>query len=485
MTAAAPPAAAGGRRRSAREALGVTIEAQYTVGEYDILILSAQQSAGLETWLRENGYKIPAGASAVLGSYIKQNMKFFVAKVNLDGAGEAGLHVPAPAPGRLRVAEVHAADPPRHGQRQRTAGALRLRADAQGPRRDHELPHGEAADRHGGPGVREGASSPTSTRRCSTSRCRRRSMQRVFTRVRLGHELVRSVRRRPAVERGAAAARRLLARRATEPIARRDRPPASEPDVFLTRLHVRYDNAHFPEDLVFQETARPHELPGPLRAAPRVDGRRAAPRRPPIGPSLTERRDQEAQQLARLTGWPSTDIRRKKGLPRSELPVVPNRVVGAHLEEVIKGAADGPGRPTRNVSASTPPISSSHAGARLATSRPGSASSASTVRSCSARRRRSIHTGRARELADALYAELYGVRNRGDRRSLFRYFDGRSSLATWLRAVLAQRYVDRLRAERRLEPLPDEEMPAESDDADPERARYVAARRAGARARHL
>src|SRR5436309_14721815 len=65
-----PAAAAGvsGRARS----LGVTIEAQYTVGEYDILILSAQQSSGLETWLRENGYKIPSGASSVIRSYVKQ-----------------------------------------------------------------------------------------------------------------------------------------------------------------------------------------------------------------------------------------------------------------------------------------------------------------------------------------------------------------------------------------------------------------------------
>src|SRR5262249_31262980 len=55
-------------------ALGVTIDAQYTVGEYDILILSAQQSAGLEQWLRENGYRIPAGASEVIASYLKQNM---------------------------------------------------------------------------------------------------------------------------------------------------------------------------------------------------------------------------------------------------------------------------------------------------------------------------------------------------------------------------------------------------------------------------
>ena len=66
--------------------------------------------------------------------------------------------------------------------------------------------------------------------------------------------------------------------------------------------------------------------------------------------------------------------------------------------------------------------------------------------------------GAAHDLADELFAELYGLREReGERQSLFRYFQGRSSLATWLRAVLAQRYVDRIRASRRTEPLPDEE----------------------------
>ena len=72
------------------------------MGEYDILILSAKESQGLETWLVENGYRIPPGASRVLGSYIKQGMRFFVAKVNLEGAVEARLHLPAAAPGRLR-----------------------------------------------------------------------------------------------------------------------------------------------------------------------------------------------------------------------------------------------------------------------------------------------------------------------------------------------------------------------------------------------
>jgi hypothetical protein len=60
----------------------VTIEAQYIVGEYDILILSAKESMGLKTWLTENGYQIPANAEEVLEPYIKSNLKFFVVKVN-------------------------------------------------------------------------------------------------------------------------------------------------------------------------------------------------------------------------------------------------------------------------------------------------------------------------------------------------------------------------------------------------------------------
>ncbi len=89
-------------------------------------------------------------------------------------------------------------------------------------------------------------------------------------------------------------------------------------------------------------------------------------------------------------------------------------------------------------------------------------------------------SGSARDLADSLYAELYGMGEGGrERRSLFHYFQGRSSLATWLRAVLAQRYVDRLRARKRLEPLPDEDSAPPrregrlSDPPDPERARHL------------
>ena len=92
---------------------------------------------------------------------------------------------------------------------------------------------------------------------------------------------------------------------------------------------------------------------------------------------------------------------------------------------------------------------------------------------------------RARELADSLYAELYGIDRAGGARknSLLDYFHGRSKLATWLRSVLAQRHVDALRASRRLDSLDDEPTAARaavlgrahgaSKDIDPDRARLL------------
>jgi RNA polymerase sigma-70 factor, ECF subfamily len=91
-----------------------------------------------------------------------------------------------------------------------------------------------------------------------------------------------------------------------------------------------------------------------------------------------------------------------------------------------------------------------------------------------------------RELADSLYAELYGLESReGKRRTLFDYFHGRSKLGTWLRAILSQRYINEIRRTRRTESL---DAPVSDDDprpvidpvapvgetADPERRRYLA-----------
>jgi RNA polymerase sigma-70 factor len=87
------------------------------------------------------------------------------------------------------------------------------------------------------------------------------------------------------------------------------------------------------------------------------------------------------------------------------------------------------------------------------------------------------------ELADSLFADLYGLDGgKGAQRSLFRYFHGRSSLKTWLRAVLAQRHIDSIRAGRRFEELGDDDQTASSYAAtaphasltDPHRQRYVA-----------
>jgi RNA polymerase sigma-70 factor len=87
-------------------------------------------------------------------------------------------------------------------------------------------------------------------------------------------------------------------------------------------------------------------------------------------------------------------------------------------------------------------------------------------------------SGAARELADSLYADLFGAAAAsGERKSLFRYFHGRSSLVTWLRAVLAQRVVDRARVRKRHDALPDDDSPgaiaAPSATPNPDRARHL------------
>jgi MYXO-CTERM domain-containing protein len=86
-------AAGGGVRLKAAGAMAslpaaapppVKIEAQFTVGEYDIVVLSATDSTALDAWLRQNRYKIPAGAEPYLRPYVQMGMKFFVAKVDVS-----------------------------------------------------------------------------------------------------------------------------------------------------------------------------------------------------------------------------------------------------------------------------------------------------------------------------------------------------------------------------------------------------------------
>lgn len=78
------------RKKDEDKEYNVKVEATYTVGEYDIVILSAEESGGLKRWLDDNGYKIPKGAEEVLDPYIKSNLKFFVVKVNLEEKSKTG-----------------------------------------------------------------------------------------------------------------------------------------------------------------------------------------------------------------------------------------------------------------------------------------------------------------------------------------------------------------------------------------------------------
>ena len=67
----------------ANEKSTVRIEQQYTVEEYDIIVLTATKPADLVAWLNQHGYRVPEGADATVGSYLRQGMHFFLAKVNL------------------------------------------------------------------------------------------------------------------------------------------------------------------------------------------------------------------------------------------------------------------------------------------------------------------------------------------------------------------------------------------------------------------
>jgi len=105
------------------------------------------------------------------------------------------------------------------------------------------------------------------------------------------------------------------------------------------------------------------------------------------------------------------------------------------------------------------------------------------LRSAAAILRTGMGSAEAAELADSLFAELYGMGSgRGAERSLLRYFHGRSSLKTWLRAVLSRRHIDSLRANRKFEQLCSEDgadnAPSNSpvtvnEPLDPHRERYI------------
>ena len=301
----APPpmpaaAAAGGGRdlmlKSGGAMRGVTVEATYTVGEYDILILSARESNGLESWLIENGYKIPSGAAPILGSYIKQGMRFFVAKVNLKEQAALGFTF-------LRPLQVSYETP-------KFMLPIRLgTVNAQGPQdlfvfaltrtgrvettnyRTVKLPTGMDLP------LFVKAEFKDFYKAMFAEQVRREDMHAVFLEYAWNMSWCDPCAADPL---SSEQLRKLGVRLEND-----NRP------TFVSRLHARYDAAHFPEDLVFQETSNQDNFQGryvlrhPFKGtsqcleATRYDG------------DLNARREREAQNLAQLTGWKIEDIRRK------------------------------------------------------------------------------------------------------------------------------------------------------------------------------
>lgn len=320
----APQSAPAADAAERAEALGVTIEAEYTVGEYDILILSAKESQGLETWLRQEGYRIPEGASEVLGSYLKQDLYFFVAKVNLEEQERLGFTY-------LRPLQVAYEDP-------RFMLPIRLgTVNADGPQelfvftltrkgrvettnyRTIKLPTGDEI-----PAFVEDEFGDF-YRAMFDRQVERHDMRAVFLEYAwdmgwcdpcaadpLSREELRELgvywldgRPTPPV------------RPMPSPPRRRIAPPRAA-DVFVTRLHLRYDGEHFPDDLVFQETGDRENFQGRYVLRHPWTGTAECAEAERYLAELPRRLDERAQRLANLTGWDIAEIREKMEI--AELP---------------------------------------------------------------------------------------------------------------------------------------------------------------------
>jgi hypothetical protein len=320
-------------------ALGVTIEAEYTVGEYDILILSAKESSGLETWLQQNGYKIPFGARRALEPYIRNDMKFFVAKVNLGEHQRTGLSYLRPIQFAfespkfmlpIRLGMINAQGPQdlvvymlsENGRVETTNyRTVKLPTGVNIP----EYVRGEFGDFY---------------KAMFDEQVKRNDMRAVFTEYSwnmgscdpcagppLSREEVKSLgaywledqpgavpQFRPgAMMRpggGAMPGMMPFVQSGVEMIP-----------VTLTRLHVRYSADTFPEDLSFQETQDQENFQARYVLQHAWNGSPdACPAARNYFESLNTRHEHEAETLADLTGWNLQDVIRKAGLAPGSQP---------------------------------------------------------------------------------------------------------------------------------------------------------------------
>ncbi len=279
-------------------AFGVTVESRFSVEEYDILILSAKESDGLETWLRQNGYKIPRGASELLRPYIRQNMKFFVAKVNLEEFDKTGSQFLRP----LQMAY------------ESSTFMLPIRLGMMNATTDQDLivyvlsPKGQAEiTNYRTVNVPSDAEIP------------------VFVKDEF-NDFYKAMFETAYIREGKKVAFREYAWDmancdpcSAQPLNREELKkagifwlaPNTFNNVFITRLHVRYSRQKFPEDLMFQETSNRQQFQGRYILRHPFTGEMNCEKGKQYQQSLSKRFDQEAQTLARLTAWKLQDIHQK------------------------------------------------------------------------------------------------------------------------------------------------------------------------------
>lgn len=287
--------------------LGIKIEAEYSVGEYDILILSATHSDGLATWLSKSGYHVPANAAPVLGSYIRQNMKFFVARVNLREQAKLGYNF-------LRPIQVSYAT-------NKFMLPIRLgTVNSNGPQDMIVLMLTE-----------RGRVEPTNYRTTRIpsnveipiyTKIMFDSFYRAMFDIKVKKDDMSVVYLEYAWDMGwcdPCAADPLsndqlaaLGAFWVDPAV--SKSPMQSANAFITRLHVRYDAAHFPEDLMFQETSDRSNFQGRFLLRYPFTGPVACADADAYRRSLGARFDTEASTLSQLTGWDIALIRERMRL---------------------------------------------------------------------------------------------------------------------------------------------------------------------------
>ncbi|MCL8488325.1 MULTISPECIES: DUF2330 domain-containing protein [Bradyrhizobium] len=300
-----PSAVARGEASLSRQ-YGVTIEASYDVAEYDVLILSAQESDGLTRWLTDNDYRIPQGAEAVLGSYIRQGMRFFVAKVNVERMKAVGNGTLRPLQVRyqsakfmvpLRLGTVNAAGPQDLIIYALTRSGRIEAANYRTVKIPTDIDVPLYVKNEFGPFYKAVFERAVA----------RENMQAVFVEYAWDMGWCDPCAADPM-------SNKELAELGARWIGSSDDTAFSAvrrgggSDAFVTRLHVRYDTKTFPEDIVFTETRDRSNFQGryvqhhPWRGEAKCDAARSYQDR------LTARFAKEATDLAALTGWPRSEI---------------------------------------------------------------------------------------------------------------------------------------------------------------------------------